>query len=74
MADLDGNGFDDIILPNGMECLQEMNVGPVIIYNQGQRNFGVWTEVKGNPADWGATFDITPLDLDGDTRTAAWHG
>ena len=22
LADLDGNGFDDLILPNGMECIE----------------------------------------------------
>jgi len=66
LGDLDGNGLDDLILPNGMECLEEMNVGPVIIYNEGQRTFSSWTEVQGSPVDWGATFDVTPLDLDGD--------
>jgi hypothetical protein len=66
LADLDGNGFEDLILPNGMECSDAAGIGPVIIFNHGSRSFSDWVEVQGHPDDWGATFDIAPLDIDAD--------
>ena len=66
LADLDGNGLEDLILPNGMECIDETNLAPAILFNQGSRSFSDWVEVQGNPADWGATFDVAPIDIDQD--------
>ena len=66
VADLDGNGLEDLILPNGMECVDETNMAPAILFNQGDRAFSEWQEVSGNPSNWGATFDVAPIDIDGD--------
>jgi hypothetical protein len=66
LADLDGNGLEDLILPNGMECVDFTNMAPAILFNQGGRGFSEWQEVWGDPLGWGATFDVAPIDIDGD--------